>query len=66
MLIPTDHKTIEEFVRALAKTGTMNSRDAGYVISDYWKDEAIAWVSQLDSPGDPCYCDSAETCNCDQ
>jgi hypothetical protein len=47
----TDHKSLEEFVRALAKTRTYKSHDLGYEdsISDYWRDEAQAWVEKLDA-----------------
>ena len=44
-----DDETLELFVRRLAKTKPMNSRDAGYVITEYWKDEAEEWVKHLDA-----------------
>ena len=49
-----DDKTIEEFVRRLARASEMMSRDAGLVIDIYWRDEAEAWVKELDNP-DPDY-----------
>ena len=47
----TDHTTLEEFVRALAKATEYRSHDLGYEdsISNYWKDEARAWVDILDT-----------------
>jgi hypothetical protein len=52
MLIPTDHKTLIEFVRALANASEYKSSDLGYKdsISSYWRDEALAWVAQFDAP----------------
>lgn len=43
-----DDSTLEEFVRRLAQAHVYNSRDTGYVIVEYWRDEAIEWVKELD------------------
>jgi hypothetical protein len=43
-----DHETLEEFVRALARATVYNSRDTGYVIVEYWRDEAQSWAEKLD------------------
>lgn len=57
-----DDKTIEEFVRRLANASVMNSHDTGFVIVEYWKDEAVAWVKKLDEPGDPDYDEPCKEC----
>ena len=45
-----DHKTLEEFVRALAQAGMYKSHPLGFEdsLSMYWRDEAIAWVAKFD------------------
>ncbi len=44
-----DHKTLEEFVRALARTHLYKSRDSGEVVDAYWQREAEDWVRELDA-----------------
>lgn len=47
-MIAHDDATMEEFVRRLSNATIYSSRDTGDVIDDYWRDEAIEWVKELD------------------
>lgn len=46
-----DHRTLEEFVRALSRATTYKSHVLGFEdsLSDYWKHEAEEWVKELDA-----------------
>jgi hypothetical protein len=48
----TDDKTLEQFVRRLAKAKEYLRSTGlgweGYYLSNCWKDEAILWVEKLD------------------
>lgn len=41
-----DHKTVEEFMTALANAAEYNSHDTGLVITSYWRDEARVWLDK--------------------
>jgi hypothetical protein len=52
-----DDKTVEEFVRRLARAQMYRSHPLGFEdsLDKYWKEEAEEWVKEFDKPGDPDY-----------